>query len=227
MPVAPISLGELRHRLPQLLYRALDRGLGRLPKLPFQPPAWPLAAATVRWVSWRTMAAAVLLGGIVHICAIFAAALSPTGEAYRLLAAKLPVNSMVVEPLQAPGRQILPFLLPDALYAVCRYDLSGGPVSVTASVLNAGWALSLHTPDGNNYYVLPGQRTRRTQVAFVLVPSKPDVLPLPRHEGAEDTEITSPTREGLIVLRAPLRGLAWTAETAAILQRASCKPARP
>src|SRR5262245_29664932 len=131
MPVTPFSVDMLRQRLPQLL----NRRLGRLPKPPpLQLPRWPLAAIVIRWVSWRTVAAGVLLGGIVHISVTFVTSLSATGQAYRLLAEKLPVNSMVMLPLQATGRQILPFLPPDMLYAMCRYDLSGGPVTVSATV---------------------------------------------------------------------------------------------
>jgi uncharacterized membrane protein len=221
MPVTPISMDRLRQRLPQLLARSL----GQLAKGPFRFPEWPLAAAIVRWLSWRTLAAAMLLGGIVHICATFLATLPATGEAYRQLAEKLPINTMTVLALQAPGRQILPFLPPDALYAMCRYDLSGGPVAVSATVLAAGWALSVHTPEGSNFYVLPGQSQRRTEVSFVLVSSGPDALPTPRRASATESQIASPTLEGLVVLRAPLRGLAWTAETEATLQRASCRPA--
>jgi uncharacterized membrane protein len=234
MPVTPFSVDVLRQRLPQLLNRGLghlNRGLGHLPKLPLQKlpsqlPRWPLAAAIVRWVSWRTVATAVLLGGIVHICAIFAVSLSATGQAYRLLAERLPVNSMVVLPLQAPGRQILPFLPPDMLYAICRYDLTRGPVAVTAAVPDVGWALSLHTPEGSNIYVLPGQRRRTTDVSFLVVPTGPDAQPIPRREAGAESQIASPSNEGLAILRAPLRGLAWAAETEAVLQRATCRPAR-
>jgi hypothetical protein len=138
------------------------------------------------WISWRTFAAALLLGGIVHISATFIAALSSSGQAYRQLAEKLPANTMTVLPLQTPGRQILPFLPPDMLYAMCRYDLSGGSVEVSASVLDAGWALSLHTPDGRNLYVLPGQPGRRIDVSFVVVPTGPDAPPPSRRDSAAD-----------------------------------------
>jgi uncharacterized membrane protein len=227
MPVTPFSVDMLRQRLPQLL----SRGLGQLPKLPLQKlplqlPRWPLAAAIMRWVSWRTVAAGVLLGGIVHICATFASSLSATGQAYRLLAERLPVNSMVVLPLQAPGRQILPFLPPDMLYAMCRFDLSRGPVAVSAAVPDAGWALSLHTPEGGNFYVLPGQRQRATEVSFLVVSSAPDAQPIPRREAGAESQIASPANEGLVILRGPLRGLAWAAETEAVLQRATCRPVK-
>jgi uncharacterized membrane protein len=227
MPVTPFSVEQLRQRLPQLL----NRGLGQLQKLPLQKlptqlPRWPLAAVIMRWVSWRMAAAGVLLGGIVHICATFATSLSATGQAYRVLAERLPVNSMVILPLQTSGHQILPFLPPDMLYALCRYDLSGGPVAVTATVPDAGWALSLHTPDGSNFYVMPGQRQRRTEVSVLVVPSGLDALPIPRHEAGAESQIAAPANEGLVVLRGPLRGLAWASETEAILQRATCRPVR-
>ena len=225
MPVNEISLDALRQRLPQLLRRVPDR----LQKLPSRLPGWPRqpkAKSAIAWMSWRLVAAAILLGGIVHICATFASSLSAAGQAYRLLAERLPPNSMTVLPLQAPVRQILPFLPPDMLYAMCRYDLSGGPVAVAASVLDAGWALSLHTPDGRNLYVLPGQPRRRTDVSFVIVPSGPDTPAVPRRDSAADTHIASPAIEGVVILRAPLRGLAWTAETEAAMQTAACTPVK-
>jgi uncharacterized membrane protein len=225
MPVTTPAIDQLRERLPQFLNRGL-RQLQKLPKLPLPRPGWPLGSAVAGGLSWRTAAAAALLGGIVHICATFAASFSATGEAYRLIADKLPFNSMAVLPLQAPGRQILPFLPPDMLYAICRYDLRGGPVAVRAIVPDAGWALSVHTPEGANLYVLPGQRQRSTEVSFLLKATGPEVQPIPRRETTPETQIASPTPEGLIILRAPLRGLAWTAETNAILRRATCTQLR-
>jgi uncharacterized membrane protein len=217
MPVKAAPIGALRRRLPRLSRQVL----AQLPKLPIRT-----AGERLRGIGWRTIAGAVLLGGIVHICATFAAPLFTSGHAYRLLADKLPVNRMLVLPLQAPGRQLLPYLPPDMLYAMCRYDLRAGPLAVSAPVLDAGWALSLHTPHGSNFYVLPGLPQRRTDVSFVLVPSGPDAHLLPRGTTAAETQIASPGMEGLIVLRAPLRGLAWFAETDAVLQGAICAPVK-
>ena len=96
---------------------------------------------------------------------------------------------MVVLPAPASGKQILPYLPPDMLYAMCRYELTGGPVSVTAAVSGPGWVLSLHTPQGDNFYVMPGQQLRRGEVSFLLVPSGSDEPPTPaarqpdRHPG--------------------------------------------
>jgi uncharacterized membrane protein len=220
MPVKAMALDLVRERLPQLLQQARDQ----LRKLPLKRPEWPVRATTAaRWINRRMVLTAFLLGGIVHICATFAASIPNNGQAYRLLVDQLPPNRMTALPQQAPGRQILPELPPDMLYAMCRFDLHQGAVAVRATVLGPGWALSVHTPQGNNFYVLTGQPGRSTDVSFLLVPSMPDaVVSIPRREGATDTQIASPALEGVIVLRAPIRGLAWTTDTEAIVQRASC-----
>ena len=44
----------------------------------------------------------------------------------------------------------------------------------------------------------------------------------PRRISATDTQIPSPSSEGLVIVRAPLKGLAWRAEAEALLSRASC-----
>jgi uncharacterized membrane protein len=209
-------LARLRpaRRLPVKLF--LKQALALLRRLRPPLPGW------LRRVGWRRLAGVALLAGIVHICATLATPMLSSGHAYLLLRDKLPANRMLVLPPQAPGRQILPYLPPHMLYAVCRYDLAGGPVAVTATVADAGWALSLHAAHGENFYVLPGQPLRRTDVSLLVIPAGPDAALVPKRESTSGTPIVSPTREGLIVLRAPLRGLAWGAETEATLQQAAC-----
>ena len=175
----------------------------------------------MREIGWRTLLGGVLLGGIVHICATLAAPVAGTGNAYGRLRDTLPLNRMVVLPVPAANSQLLPYLPPDMLYAMCRYELTGGPVSVTTVLSGSGWVLSLHTPEGSNFYVLPGQQLRRGEVSFLLVPSG-DAAHVSRRASPSDTQIASPTPEGLIVVRAPLTGLAWQAETEAVLRRSSC-----
>jgi uncharacterized membrane protein len=213
-----IELWPMRLRpaqqLPVKLF--LKRSLALLSRLRPPLPGW------LRRVGWRRLTAVALLAGIVHICATLAAPQLSSRHAYLLLRDKLPVNRMVVLPQQAPGRQILPYLPPHMLYAVCRYDLTGGPIAVTATVADAGWALSLHGARGDNFYVLPGQPLRRTEVSLLVIPGGADTAPIAKRETSSETPLVSPTPEGLIVLRAPIRGLAWGAETEATLQGATC-----
>ena len=178
--------------------------------------------------SWRLLVAAALLGGIIHIAATMAVPFVSTGHALARLR-ELPANSMVVLPAPAPGKQPLPFLAPDALYAMCRYDISVDSLVVTAPMSEAGWTLSLHTPQGDNFYVMPGQEGRRGDVTLTVVPSAErlgEFVATPRRVSASDTNIPSPSWQGLVVLRAPLRGLAWRTETEAALHRATCTPVK-
>jgi uncharacterized membrane protein len=180
---------------------------------------------SIREIGWRTVIGALLLGGIIHIAATLAVtALSP-GNAFQRLRETLPANRMVILPPVVPGKEPLPFMLPDALYAMCRYDVSVDLLAVTAALAHAGWTLSLHTPQGDNFYVMPAQQLRRADVSLVVVPGVDrlsDYAPAPRRTSTPGTQIASPSAEGLVVVRAPLKGLAWRAETEAVLRRASC-----
>jgi uncharacterized membrane protein len=186
---------------------------------PIRGPKWLSA------VGWRTFAGALLTAGIIHIVATLGVPALGSGNAIERLRQALPVNRMVILAPPSPGREPLPFLMPDALYAVCRYDLAGQPLQVTAALIHVGWSLSLHTAQGDNFYAMPAQPTRRDAVALTVIAGgdKSEFSPTPRRIGAADTTITAPTNEGLVIVRAPLKGLAWRREAEAALRRASCQ----
>jgi uncharacterized membrane protein len=172
---------------------------------------------------------ALLAGGIIHIATTFAITSLGTGSAFRQLRAALPVNELVVLPAQSPTTQLLPFLAPDMLYAICRYDLSAGGLEVTAMLPEAGWSLALYTRQGDNFYAAPGQSLRPVPVAFLLSQASDrlvNITPGVRKSDVDIGQVTSPDREGLVVVRAPLKGLAFEAATRAELTRAACKSSK-
>jgi len=186
-----------------------------VPKL----PRW------LRQVGWRTVVGAVLLAGIVHITATLAVPLLGPGNAFRKLQETLPANHMVFLPPPTPTTQLLPFVAADALYAACRFDLRSTSVAVSAVLSDPGWTLSLHTPQGDNFYVMPAQQLRRSEVTFVISPASERLVDFgSRRFSGDDSQIESPVTEGLVLVRAPLRGLSWRAETEAKLRRATCTP---
>ena len=102
-------------------------------------------------------------------------------------------------------------------------------MAVSAVLSDPGWTLSLHTPQGDNFYVMPSQQLRRSEVSLVISPAAErlvDFVSSRRYSG-DASQIESPVTEGLVLVRAPLRGLAWRAETEAKLRRANCNPAPP
>jgi uncharacterized membrane protein len=189
-----------------------------LPRL----PKW------LRAVGWRTLAGAALAGGIVHILATLAVPQLATSTAFAKLRQDLPANRMVVLGPSSPGKEALPFLMPDALYAVCRYDLSRDSLRVTAVLLHMGWALSLHTAHGDNFYAMPAHPLHRDEVMLTITPAsdKLEFVPQARRISGADSGVAAASPEGLVMIRAPLKGLAWRAETEAALRRASCSPVK-
>jgi uncharacterized membrane protein len=185
-----------------------------------------------KWLSevgWRTVIGGLLLGGIVHILATFAVPFVSPGHAFSKLRDSLPVNRMVILPPPAPGKQALPFLTPDAVYGLCRYDLSVDSLMVNVTMAHAGWTLSMHTPQGENFYVMPAQALRKSDITLTVVPGVDrlgEFHAAPKRVGQQDTNIAAPAWEGLVMVRAPLRGLAWRAETEAWLRRATCTPVK-
>ena len=137
---------------------------------------------------------------------------------------------MVFLPPPAPGKQPLPFLTPDALYAMCRFDVSVDSLAVTAAVAHPGWTLSMHTPAGRQLlrHAGPAAAPRRGVPDWWC--RRPttfsEFASTPRRISATESQIPSPTYEGLVMVRAPLKGLAWRAEAEALLKRASCTPVK-
>ncbi len=177
-------------------------------------------------VGWGTVLLSLIGAGIVHLLATLSVPLL-AGGAVNALRASLPANTMKLLPRQAPGAHTLPFLSPDMGYAMCRYDLAALPVAVRAVLPDAGWSVALYTPQGDNFYAVPANETKRTDVAFVIVPASDrlfNITPGVRRADVDAAQVTSPQREGLVVVRGPRRGLAYDAEMTAALALATCQP---
>jgi uncharacterized membrane protein len=187
-----------------------------------RPPDW------IARLSWRTTLAALFCAGVVHISATLAVGMIGRNTAYERLQASLPINRMVLLPPVTPTSQALPFMAPDMRYAVCRFNLVASPVAVAAALPATGWSLALYTPQGDNFYAIPGQELRREDFSFLVSLASDQFIILPpgmRKVDVDAANIVSPTPEGLMVVRAPLRGTAYREETERILKRATCAPA--
>jgi uncharacterized membrane protein len=183
---------------------------------------------TPKWVSrvgWQTAALALVCGGIIHIAATLVLPQLATATAFQRLASTLPQNRMRVLPATTADAQLLPFIGPDVRLAVCRFNITDGPVLVTATLPDKGWSLGLYTPQGDNFYAFPAQDLRRTEISITLSPATEKFLGLfnlTRLNESTAAHIAVPENEGLIVIRAPLRGRVYQNDTEANLQRAKC-----
>jgi uncharacterized membrane protein len=176
----------------------------------------------IRWVLW--ILGGVLLGGIVHLATVLAMPRAATQDAYSRLTGVTPVNRMVALPAPTAQQSLLPFLDPAFATAVCRYDLSAGSIKLNAPVSDAYTSVTFYSRDSVAYYAINDRAAGRRAIELDLmtpaqhaqVPEEEDVT------AADRLIIDSPTRTGLIVLRAlaPEPGLMPMAQRA--LAAAQC-----
>ncbi len=183
----------------------------------------------LRRIELRAVLAAAVAAAILHICATLAAPYLATAPPYSRLAAALPVNAMKLMPPITRAAQPLPFLAPDARYAMCRFDTSKSPVIITANLPGVGWSLAVYTTAGDNIYAATGLANQETTAAIRLVPSGDRFTGLtPESRGLAPTtrqELSIAARQGVVIVRAPDRGLAYQGLTEAMLATATCAPA--
>lgn len=178
------------------------------------------------WRYWLAVPAAV---AVVHIVTTLWATADTSKSAYRQLAPQLPVNKMQVMAPVEPGRQYLPFMAPDFRYAICRFDASKGPVNLSMRLPDLGWSAAVYRADGSSAYFATTQPGRITDVSVTIVPSEDrffGIAKAPAHGSgaAAEPRLSVTAREGLIVVRAPDKGLSYKADMDAGLARASCTP---
>ena len=126
----------------------------------------------------------------------------------------------------------MPFMDPAFASAVCRYDLSEGPLKLTVPVSPAYTSVSFYTRYDVAYYAINDRAAGRRVIEL-------DLMTAAQHEQVpEDEEITaadrliveSPTPTGLIAIRAmaPEPGLMPAAQSAVAASRCmrQTEPAR-
>ena len=156
----------------------------------------------MRWLLW--ILAGVLLGGIVHLATILALPRTASQDAYARLSPITPVNAFALIPDPTPANAVLPFMDPAFAVAVCRYDLSAGPMKFTAPVSQAYTSVTFYTRYGVAYYAINDRAAGRRLIELdLMTTAQRDDLPDDENVTAADRLIIdSPTLTGLIVVRA-------------------------
>ena len=171
----------------------------------------------------------LVLGGIVHLATILLLPSAATRDAYSRLAAVARVNSVVPVAEPAPDRAILPFMDPAFATAVCRYDLSSGPLKLSTPISQGYTSVSFYSRNGVAYYAINDRAAGRKAIELDLMTTQQH-NDMPEEEdvtAADRLIVESPSVTGLIVLRAlaPEPGLMTKARDA--LASAQCRAQAP
>jgi uncharacterized membrane protein len=156
----------------------------------------------IRWL--LLFIGGALLGGIVHLATIIMLPRTATQDAYSRLARSAPVNAVTALSAPTPASAPMPFMDPAFASAVCRYDLSQGPLKLRVPVSPAYTSVSFYTRNDVAYYAINDRAAGRRVIELDLMTAEQ------HNQMPEDEDITaadrliveSPTLTGLIAIRA-------------------------
>jgi len=151
-----------------------------------------------------TIIAGVLLGGIVHLVAVLALPRIATQDAYSRLTPTTKLNAVTQLPVADPTNAPMPLMDPAFAVAICRYDLSGGPIKLAVPVSQAYTSVSFYTRNEVAYYAINDRSAGRKVIELDLM-TEAQHADLPEEEDVTSADrliIDSPTVTGLIVMKA-------------------------
>lgn len=170
----------------------------------------------IRWL--LLLLGGALLGGVVHIATVIILPRTATKDAYSRLEPIVPVNTVTALAAPTADAAPIPFMDPAFASAICRYDLSQGPMKLTVPVRTAYTSVSFYTRYGVAYYAINDRAAGRRVIELDLMtveqhnqmPEEEDVT------AADRLIVDSPTLTGLIAIRAlaPEPGLMPQAQSA-------------
>ncbi|MDX3965108.1 MAG: DUF1254 domain-containing protein [Bradyrhizobium sp.] len=173
-----------------------------------------------------TIVAGVVLGLVVHLVSVLALPRIATQDAYSRLTPMTKVNAVTQLPLADPNTSPMPFMDPAFALAICRYDLSGGPIKLTVPVSQAYTSVSFYTRNEIAYYAINDRSAGKKVIELDLM-TEAQHSELPEDEevtAADRLIIDSPSTTGLILMKAlaPEPGLMPQAQSS--LAAATCAP---
>lgn len=172
-----------------------------------------------------TIVAGIVLGGIVHLVSVLALPKIASLDAYARLSPTTSVNAVTQLPDVTPDKSPLPFLDPAFAMAVCRYDLSGGPIKLAVPVSQAYTSVSFYTRNNIAYYAINDRSAGRKVIELDLMTAAQHA-DLPEDEDVTSADrliIDSPSSTGLIVIKALAAEPGQMPQARAAMQAATCK----
>jgi uncharacterized membrane protein len=181
----------------------------------------------MRWLVWLT--AGALLGGIVHIVTVLALPSAATRDSYSRLAPETAVNAVTLLAQPTPERSLLPFMDPAFATAICRFDLTKGPLKLQVPLTQAYTSITFYTRQGTVFYAINDQAAGRRTIELDFMTSEQRAT-LPDDEevtAADRLIVESPSQTGLIALRALAPEPGVLPIVRAALRSARCGPPPP
>ena len=168
----------------------------------------------------------LMLGGIIHVASVLWVPLTAENDSWTQLAVLGPDNTLHnIAPVK-DGRTAVPDMDPNLRYAVCRYDLTDGPLLITAQVPLAYWSVALYDRRGVNYYALNDRLVAGRNITL-WVATKRQLLAIgPQSPETTETDerllIGAPGARGFAVFRALMPGPSYEVAIAKAFEATNC-----
>ena len=171
-----------------------------------------------------TILAGVLLGLIVHLVSVLALPKIASEDAYSRLTPLSKLNAVTQLPAADPANTLMPYLDPAFAVAICRYDISSGPIHLKVPVSQAYTSVSFYTRNELAYYAINDRSAGKKVIELDLM-TEAQHSDLPEEEDVTSADrliIDSPTATGLIVMKALAPEPGLMAQAQASLAASSC-----
>lgn len=182
----------------------------------------------IRFLFW--ILAGLIGAGLVHGVSVLMIPFVAPATAYDRLAAADADGRFVLLPDAGPRQEGLPFEDPTFIDAVCRYDLSDGPLKVFAPFPASYGSISFYTRFGQAFYSLTDRAATGDGVNLVVldeahvdVPENDAAAP----EEKEALRIVSPTHVGFALLRLHVPSPSAREGLKELTKTARCSSAQP
>ncbi|HNV61006.1 MAG TPA: DUF1254 domain-containing protein [Rhodoferax sp.] len=102
-------------------------------------------------------------------------------------------------PVTAQSRTVV-MPSPDLLYSVCVFDVTAGPVRITAQPnLKSYWSIALYAANSDNFFVINDQKSGDKPVDIWLVSPSGSPVERPIPTGAQ--VVVAPSKTGFLLMR--------------------------
>jgi uncharacterized membrane protein len=150
-----------------------------------------------RWIGNACIVLA--LAGALHLLVVWLIPRTVTAVFLHRVAAAAGYNQVVLPPLPTDKSREVVKPSPDLLYALCVFDLSAGPVRISAKPSQGYWSMALYARNSDNFFHLNDREVKGDQVELILSDARDDGALRARYPDAIHVHPTSTV--GLMLAR--------------------------
>lgn len=171
----------------------------------------------------------LVLAAILHILTILAIPRFATRDAWSRISEIAEPAGITLLPRPLPGDEPLPGLDPSMVYGVCLYDLSEGPLAISAPMPDHYWSVAFHTREGVIFYAVNDEAATSDRFDIEVRDARQMRQYRLEYPEADETllAIEAPAATGFALIRALVAAPSLRSEVEAAVAGVSCATLLP